>query len=43
MKRDLYTSLFAVYGLVMTLEGLVMQIILQCENEFAMVSAGKAF
>ena len=43
-----YTSLqicrlVLIYGLVMTLEGLVMQEVLQCENKIVMVSAEKAF
>ena len=39
MKRDLYTSFFTVYGLVMTFDGLVMQGILPLENKFAIVKS----
>lgn len=37
MKRDLYTSLFAIYGLVMTLEGLVMSVLLLIFTESVML------
>ena len=39
MKRDLYTSFFTVYGLVMTFDGLVMQGILSLENKSAIVKS----